>query len=71
MHILAQLPYPILEPMMDYERFGNVPDVVFPTACLFYDTQLYIYYGAADTCIACAKVSVADLKAALVENLFT
>jgi predicted GH43/DUF377 family glycosyl hydrolase len=66
--ILAQLPYPILEPIMDYERFGNVPDVVFPTACLVQDELLYLYYGAADTCIACAIVTVADLKKALMEN---
>jgi predicted GH43/DUF377 family glycosyl hydrolase len=71
LHILAQLPYPILEPVMDYERFGNVPDVVFPTACLLHQEYLYIYYGAADTCIACASVLLADLKAALVANLYT
>jgi len=67
--VIAQLPYPILEPIMDYERFGNVPDVVFPTACLVQNEQLYLYYGAADTCIACAVIDIADLKLALLENL--
>lgn len=67
--VIAQLPYPILEPIMDYERFGNVPDVVFPTACLVQNEQLYLYYGAADTCIACAVIAIADLKMALLENL--
>ena len=68
--IIAQLPYPILEPIMDYERFGNVPDVVFPTACLVQNDMLYLYYGAADTCIACALISMIDLKEALIENIY-
>lgn len=59
--VLAELPYPVLEPKTNYERNGNVDNVVFPTASITVGDTLFIYYGAADTCIACATISIADL----------
>ena len=44
-----------------YERVGDVPNVVFPTAAIPYPEkdELRIYYGGADTvfCLATAKIS--------------
>lgn len=44
-------------PEETYERYGLVPDIVFPTGAILQKSgKLDIYYGAADT--ACAKASV-------------
>ena len=51
----------IMAPREVYERVGDVPNVVFPTAAIDYPEkdELRIYYGAADTvfCMATAKLS--------------
>jgi predicted GH43/DUF377 family glycosyl hydrolase len=54
--ILARSRTPILEPREPYEKYGFVPDVVFPEAAMVLDGDLYVFYGAADavTCVATA-----------------
>lgn len=49
---------PIFEPREEYELFGDVPNVVFPTGLVEKDGWLYLYYGAADTtvCLATARL---------------
>lgn len=49
--LLAYSPEYLLAPHTDYERIGDVPNVVFPTAALTEGNRIAIYYGAADTCI--------------------
>jgi predicted GH43/DUF377 family glycosyl hydrolase len=66
--VIAELPYPVLEPQTTYERFGNVNDVVFPTASIEVLDTVYVYYGAADSCIACAYVSMSALLQELLKN---
>jgi predicted GH43/DUF377 family glycosyl hydrolase len=46
---------------MNYEQNGNVDHVVFPTGAVINGDNLYIYYGAADLCIACAYLSITEL----------
>jgi predicted GH43/DUF377 family glycosyl hydrolase len=64
--VIARLVDPLFIPEFDYELNGVVNNVVFPTGTALFDDELYIYYGAADKCIACASVS---LKALLKELL--
>lgn len=52
---------PILAPEESYELSGYVPDIVFPTGALIEKDKLSIYYGAADTTICVAYVSLKDL----------
>jgi predicted GH43/DUF377 family glycosyl hydrolase len=59
--VIGQLHYPILAPDEPYEQKGNVNHVVFPTGALIEGDNLYIYYGAADRCIAGAYLSVSEL----------
>lgn len=59
--VIARLPYPILSPTERYEVEGAVNDVVFPTGTAILASDLYIYYGAADKCIAVAKVNLEEL----------
>jgi Predicted glycosylase len=58
---IARLPYPLLKPEKDYETKGVVNHVCFPTGAIIWDDRLYIYYGAADKCIACASVPLKEL----------
>lgn len=54
--VIARLPYPILEPKEDYELRGDVDNVVFPVGAYEHEGGLYISYGAADRCVAMARV---------------
>jgi beta-1,2-mannobiose phosphorylase / 1,2-beta-oligomannan phosphorylase len=58
---IARLPYPLFKPELDWEVKGDVNNVVFPTGTALFDDTLYIYYGAADTRIACASMSLNEL----------
>jgi predicted GH43/DUF377 family glycosyl hydrolase len=59
--VIAELPYPVLEPLTPYERYGNINNVVFPTAFIEMNDTVFVYYGAADTCIACASFSMSEM----------
>ena len=52
---------PILAPEEAYELSGYVPNIVFPTGALIEKDKLSIYYGAADTTICVAYMSLKDL----------
>lgn len=58
--------YPFLVPEEIYERYGVVPNIVFPTSAVAKDDgMLDLYYGAADTTCAKATVRMKDLLDAL------
>ena len=59
--VIARLPYPILEPEMDYERVGDVNHVVFPAGGYVHQGYLTISYGGADRVVALARVPLQDL----------
>ena len=64
--VIARSPQPILEPEEDYEKFGDVPNVVFPEGIVRMDDELIIFYGAADKVCCAAKVGLNELVASLV-----
>ncbi|MFH1178105.1 MAG: hypothetical protein V1711_00040 [bacterium] len=56
----------IIVPEEIYEKYGLVPDIVFPTSATVNDNEtLDIWYGAADTVCAKASVKLDDLLRAL------
>ena len=59
--IIRRAPCPILTPQEDYERFGDIPNVVFPTGAVVKDGRLMLYYGAADRCCCLASCSLDEL----------
>ncbi len=61
--VIARSPYPILEPEEEYERVGDVPNVVFPEGAIVRDETLYVYYGGADRVMAVATCRMADMMA--------
>lgn len=64
--VISRLPYALFSPECEWERKGEVNNVVFPTGTALFGDTLYIYYGAADSVIACISLS---LSALLIELL--
>ena len=56
--VVKRHPEPILEPETDWELFGDVPNVVFACGAVLLGTELWVYYGGADTVVGVAKGDV-------------
>jgi predicted GH43/DUF377 family glycosyl hydrolase len=65
---IARLPYPLFFPEYEWELKGEVNNVVFPTGTALFGKTLFIYYGAADSLIACASVNISDLVSELLTH---
>ncbi len=65
---LARLPFALFSPEHDWEVTGVVNNVVFPTGTAVFGDTLFIYYGAADTQIACASVNIIELVTELLTH---
>ena len=60
---------PILGPREDYERIGDIPNLVFPCgAVLEPDGEMKVYYGAANSCICVGVTKVDDILAVCRES---
>jgi len=59
--VLARSTEPILAPQSDYECEGFFGNVVFSCGLLCEDDKLRIYYGAADTTICYAELSLQEI----------
>jgi predicted GH43/DUF377 family glycosyl hydrolase len=66
--VLGRLPEPLFSPHLDWEEKGTASNVVFPSGAAVYGDELYIYYGAADSCIAAVSVSLSELVEELIHN---
>jgi len=63
--VIARLPHVLFTPEYKWEVKGEVNNVVFPTGTALFGDTLFIYYGAADSQIACASLSLSALVAEL------
>jgi len=60
--VLGYTPHFIFGPEENYERIGDVPNVVFPCGLIREeDDTLKLYYGSADTYIAVAEAKLPDI----------
>lgn len=59
--VIGRLSYPILEPEEDYEKIGDVPNVVFPCGAVILGKKLFIYYGGADEVCCVATKNLNDI----------
>jgi beta-1,2-mannobiose phosphorylase / 1,2-beta-oligomannan phosphorylase len=66
--VLARLPKALFLPEHEWKSHGEANNVVFPTGTAVFGNTLFIYYGAADTHIACASVNLPALLAELLSN---
>ncbi len=72
--LLARSRNNILEPRESYELTGQVPNVVFPSGAIVAaidaegfaqpTSRVWVYYGAADTCVGLAETTIGELLAA-------
>ncbi|MDE1925306.1 MAG: hypothetical protein KGH79_03990 [Patescibacteria group bacterium] len=68
--ILSRTVDTIFEPLMEYERVGQVKNAVFSCGAILRGDTLLIYYGGADTVVGVAKCSMKKLlKILLPDNL--
>jgi len=63
--VIGRMKRPLFSPDEEWEKRGDVNNVVFPTGTVLKNNKLYIYYGAADKCIAAKSVDINDLLAEL------
>lgn len=59
--VIARATVPVLEPELDFEINGDVPNVVFPEGAVVINGVLHVYYGAADLVIGHAEVPMDEL----------
>ena len=59
--IIARQAEPILEPELDWEINGYVPNVVFSCGQAVIGDKIYVYYGGADTVIGVAAMNLTDI----------
>ena len=60
--VIARQAEPILEPELDWEINGHVPNVVFSCGQVVIEDEMYVYYGGADTVIGVCALSMNDLR---------
>lgn len=63
--IIGRTDQPLFEPETEYEKQGEVPNVVFPCGNVVIGNQVYIYYGGADKVVGVAVIKINDLFRAL------
>jgi len=61
----SRLPQPLLEPELDWERRGDVDNVVFIQGAHCDGEDVYLTYGAADRCVGVATANIGHLLVAL------
>jgi predicted GH43/DUF377 family glycosyl hydrolase len=59
--VLGRTPKPIMEPEAPYETHGFVPGVVFTCGAIVKGDTVHLYYGAADTVMAGADMSLREI----------
>lgn len=59
--VIAKGKAPLMEPETDYEKYGFFGNVIFNCGVLCEDGLIKIYYGAADTCMGYAEVSLQEV----------
>ncbi|MEL7119129.1 MAG: glycoside hydrolase family 130 protein [Bacteroidota bacterium] len=59
--VIAKSKKPIMEPTASYEKWGFYGPVIFNCGCLIEDDIIKLYYGAADTSVAYAEMSLSEL----------
>lgn len=60
--VIYKHPDPIWEPKEWYEKYGDVPNVVFPTGAIIKDGKLWIYAGTADKYVSLAFLDLQEIK---------
>jgi len=62
-NVLYRTPYPILKPTEEFEKIGDVNNVVFPCGAVIVKGTLFVYYGGADKVVCVATANLNELLA--------
>jgi len=63
--VIGRSEYPLLEAKMNYEKNGDVPNVVFPCGAVIRGDKLLVYYGGGDKVVGVATGKVDEIMADL------
>jgi len=63
--VIGRLKEPLFSPKTSWEKHGLVNNVVFPTGAVIQGNRLFIYYGAADSCIGAKSIELDELLLAI------
>ena len=67
--IIGRSNIPILSPRENYERIGDVPNIVFPTGAVINDNGcLDIFYGASNSCICVGTTTIEEIIKNCIES---
>ncbi|MBI5732543.1 hypothetical protein HY967_01105 [Candidatus Jorgensenbacteria bacterium] len=66
-NIIGEVKRPFLIPDEEYERYGRIPHIIFPSGAFIKRNLIYFYYGATDTTSCLATI---DLKS-LIDQLIS
>ncbi|MEM2497476.1 MAG: hypothetical protein QXR81_03785 [Candidatus Nezhaarchaeales archaeon] len=61
LEVIARTDEPLFEPEEDYEKFGQVNNVVFPCGVVLIGDRIFMYYGGADQVVGVATIEVKKL----------
>jgi beta-1,4-mannooligosaccharide/beta-1,4-mannosyl-N-acetylglucosamine phosphorylase len=64
--VIARAPGWVWQAWEMYEVSGLVPGVIFPSGAIRRGDEIWVYYGAADTCVCLATVKLDDLLSHLI-----
>ncbi len=67
-HVVARTPGWVFGPEAPYETGGLMPNVVFPSGCLLRGDELWMYYGASDSCVCLATCKLSEALSLLREH---
>ncbi|MDQ3014776.1 MAG: hypothetical protein M3Q73_02860, partial [bacterium] len=59
--IVGRTDTPLLVPEESYEKYGTVPNTIFPSGTIIEGDMLRIYYGSTDTTVSMAEVNLPNL----------
>jgi predicted GH43/DUF377 family glycosyl hydrolase len=60
--IIGKTDAPLLVPEEEYELYGKVPNIVFPSGAYVKNGKIHLYYGAADTTVCVATGDIKKLE---------
>ncbi len=59
--LVSRTVYPFMVPEESYEKYGRLPQIIFPSGAMCEGDQLTVYYGATDTSCCRATLSLSAL----------
>ncbi len=60
--VIGRTDVPILSPRKDYERIGNIPNLIFSCGALLEQDKFLLYYGAAKSCICLGITTIDEIE---------